>query len=366
MRVLTVAGTRPEIVKLSRTIARFDQLFEHRWIHTGQNWSRNLRDVFLEELGVREPDAQGSTGDGSPSRQVGQMMAFVDSFMDDWTPDAFVVLGDTNSALTAYVARRRKVPVFHVEAGNRCFDTRTPEELNRKIIDHVSDVNMPYTEHGRHNLLREGVRPDRVFVVGSPYREVIEQHRTDILKRACARRLGFSEGRFLLASLHREENVDDTARRRILLSAISSAGHDLGCDVVVMVHPRTRRAIELNDDEVPMKLMDSLGMIDFLSLALSARCVISDSGSLTEEASILGFPAVTLRRSHERPEGMDVGAIAMSSPQSLTDAVRRTITMRSALRPQVDAYASTDVSWRISNIVASYTSQVADDYRAIT
>ena len=366
MKVMTILGTRPELVKLSRTIPRFDELFDHRWIHTGQNWSPNLRDVFLEELGVRRPDAQGTVSDASPAVHIAEMLSFVDSQIESWTPDAVLVLGDTNSALTAYAARRRGVPVFHVEAGNRCFDDRTPEELNRRLIDHLSDVNMTYTEHARHHLMREGIRPDRIFVVGSPHREVVEHHLAAIVARGSARRLGLTDGRYLLASLHREENVDDAARRQHLMSSLDRAGAELDCDVILLAHPRTRAVLSAGDIVGRIRMIDSLGMIDFLSLARSARCVVSDSGTLTEEAAILEFPAVTLRRSHERPEGMDVGVLAMAEPHGLTEAIHRVVAARAVVTPRVDAYLPTDVSWRIANIVGSYAAQVLSDHRTTT
>lgn len=350
-------------MKLSRIIARFDEAFTHRWIHTGQNWSANLRDVFLDELGIRAPDVQGVVTSGTPAAQVAEMLAFVDGVLDDDRPDAVLVLGDTNSALTAYAARRRGVPVFHMEAGNRAFDDRTPEEINRRIVDHLSDVNLAYSEHARQHLLREGIRPDRIFVVGSPYREVVDHHRPAITARRAPERLGVSSGRYVLASLHREENVDDGPRRRSLLNGLGLAARGLGLEVVLAAHPRT--AIAMRDDAVPphVRVIEAPGFVDFLSLAMAARCVVSDSGSLTEESAVLGFPAVTLRRSHERPEGMDVGVLAMAGPSGVAEAVRLACSARAARSPTVDAYAPSDVSWRVANIVASYAHVLKDDHR---
>jgi UDP-N-acetylglucosamine 2-epimerase (non-hydrolysing) len=366
-RILTIVGTRPEIVKLSRIIPRFDGMFEHRWIHTGQNWSANLRDVHLTHLGVRAPDAQGSVTEGSAATQVGQMMSFVDGVLAEWPPDAVFVLGDTNSALTAYAARRRGIPVFHMEAGNRCFDDRTPEELNRRIVDHLSSVNLAYTEQARHHLLREGLRPDRVFVVGSPQREVIEHHLAEIVARRAAAHLGVSEGRYVLASLHREENVDDDARRTALLAALGDAAARLGMEVIFTAHPRTQALLAGGGVPTGVRVVDAPGVLDFLSLARTAHCVVSDSGTLTEEASILGFPAVTLRRWHERPEGMDVGAIAMAEPAGLVTAIQAVVDARRAEAPvPVAAYASTQVSWSVANIVASYAPVLKDDHRTVT
>lgn len=363
MNVLTIVGTRPELVKLSRIIARFDEVFTHRWIHTGQNWSANLRDVFLDELGIRTPDAQGAVTSRTPAAQVAEMLAFVDGVLDKERPDAVLVLGDTNSALTAYAARRRGVPVFHMEAGNRAFDDRTPEEINRRIVDHLSDVNIAYSEHARQHLLREGLRPDRIFVVGSPYREVVEHHLPVITARRTPDRLGLSSGRYVLASLHREENVDDGPRRRSLLDGLGRAARALGVDVVLAAHPRTMSA--MRDDAVPsqLRVIEAPGVLDFLSLAISARCVVSDSGSLTEESAVLGFPAVTLRRSHERPEGMDVGVLAMAEPENVADAIRFVCSARSTRSVLVDAYAPSDVSWRVANIVASYAPVLKDEHR---
>lgn len=363
MRVLTIVGTRPELVKLSRIIARFDEAFTHRWIHTGQNWSANLRDVFLDELGIRAPDVQGVVTSATPAAQVAEMLAFVDDVLDDARPDAVLVLGDTNSALTAYAARRRGVPVFHMEAGNRAFDDRTPEEINRRMVDHFSDVNLAYSQHARQHLLREGIRPDRIFVVGSPYREVVDYHLPAITARRAPERLGLSNGQYVLASLHREENVDDDSRRRSLLDGLGLAARVLGTEVVFAAHPRT--AIAMNDDAVPphVQVIAAPGFIDFLSLAMAAHCVVSDSGSLTEESAVLGFPAVTLRRSHERPEGMDAGVLTMADPVDVAEAVRLACSARAARSPIVDSYAPTDVSWRVANIVASYTRVLKDDHR---
>jgi len=366
VRVLTVVGTRPELVKLSRVIARFDELFEHRWVHTGQNWSPNLRDVFLEDLGVRRPDAQGTVGDGTPAVHVGRMLQFVDGILEEWRPDAVLVLGDTNSALSAYAARRRAIPVFHMEAGNRAFDDRTPEEINRRIIDHMSDVNLAYSEHARQHLLREGLRPDRIFVTGSPYREVVEHHLTAIASRRAADALGLSAGRFILASIHREENVDDATRRRDLVQGLAATAAQTGLEVLLVAHPRTQKALQFDTVPAGIRVTDAPGFLDFLSLARSARCVVSDSGSLTEESAVLGFPAVMLRRSHERPEGMDGGVLARAEPAQIAAAVHRVCAARSASSVMVDAYAPADVSWRVANIVASYAPVIKDDHRLVT
>lgn len=366
LKVLTIVGTRPEIIKVSCIIRRFDSIFEHRWIHTGQNWSPNLRDVFLRELDVRAPDAQGMLTAGSPAEHVGQMMSFVDRQLRDWSPDAVFVLGDTNSALTSYAARRRGIPVFHMEAGNRCFDDRTPEELNRRIVDHLSSVNLAYTEHARQNLLREGVRPDRVFVVGSPQREVLEHHLPTIVTRRAPAAHGLTDGQYVLASLHREENIDDATRLRSLMLSLNDVVTKLKVEVLFTAHPRTRIALADSSMWPKIRVIDAPGMLDFLSLARAARCVVSDSGTLTEEAAILGFPAVTLRRSHERPEGMDVGVIAMAEPTGLATAIQVvTDARRAAVPTMVSAYTSTHVSRVVANIVASYTPVIGSDHRTV-
>ena len=366
LRVATIVGTRPEIIKMSRIMARFDEYFDHQWIHTGQNWSPNLRDILLQELALREPDAQGSVSSTSPATQLAQMLEFVDTTLDRIRPDVVVVLGDTNSALTVYSARRRGVPVFHLEAGNRCFNDRTPEELNRRLVDHMSSVNLPYSEHARQNLLREGVRPDRIFVVGSPQREVLDHYKRQIASSDAARRRGLLEGSYILASLHREENVDDDEQRQKMLDALQRCARELSKPILLVVHPRLEKRlgkITLGDQ---ILTSPSPGFIEYLSLSMTAMCVVSDSGTITEEASILGFPAVMLRQWHERPEGMDVGAVGMGDTHSLCAAVRRAVEIRSIQpHPQVAAYLPTDVSLRVTNIVGSYAEAARDDTRAL-
>lgn len=366
LRVVSIAGTRPEIIKMSRVMACLDKYFDHRWIHTGQNWSPNLREVFLRELEIRDPDVQGGVNSSSPAAQVGEMLSFVDSNLARMSPDAVVVLGDTNSALTVYAARRRGIAVFHLEAGNRGFNDRTPEELNRRLIDHMSSVNMPYTEHARMNLLREGVRPDRVFVVGSPQREVIEHYRSQIVAFSAADRRGLTRGKYILASLHREENVDDDLRRQNLLHGLERCAREFSVDVLLVVHPRLEQHLSRSVLGGGIHAIPSPGFFEYLSLSLTALCVVSDSGTISEEAAVLGFPAVMMRRWHERPEGMDVGVAAMADASSLEYAIRQVIQVRAVHQVSpVMAYEPIDVSLRVANIVRSYTDVVKDDVRCL-
>lgn len=359
---MTIVGTRPELIKLSRVMAHFDQVFDHRWIHTGQNWSPNLRDVFLQEMEIRPPDAQGSVSARGPTEAVSQMLQFVDDKIAKWSPDAVVVLGDTNSALTVYSARRRRIPVFHLEAGNRCFNDQTPEELNRRLVDHMSDMNLAYTEHARWNLLREGLRPDRVLVTGSPQREVLEYFAPRIRESNTFERLGVRPSEYVLASIHREENVDDAIVRERWIESLLTTSRRMSVGLLMLVHPRLAPDLLTREFESHVRLLPSLGFIDYLSLASHALCVVSDSGTLTEESAIVGFPGVMLRQWHERPEGMDVGVVGMASPSSLENAIRRAVSLRrEAGVPIVDAYSVRDVSRRVANIVSSYAESLRGD-----
>ena len=312
LKVMTVLGTRPEIIRLSRVMARLDVTCEHVLVHTGQNYDRALNEVFFDDLGLRAPDRYLGVDTTSLGSTVGGILVEIEKALLEERPDAVLILGDTNSAISAYMARRLRVPVYHMEAGNRCFDANVPEETNRRMVDHLSDFNLVYTEHARRNLLAEGIHPRRVYLTGSPMREVLEHYRDGILASDVLERLGLREGGYLLASLHREENVDDASVFGRLIEALERLARRHGCEVVVSTHPRTRqrlRGMGAAGAGGALRWLDPFGFNDYNRLQTGARCVISDSGTIAEESSLLGFPAVTPRRSIERPEAIDTGAI---------------------------------------------------------
>ncbi|RZU50155.1 UDP-N-acetylglucosamine 2-epimerase (non-hydrolysing) [Krasilnikovia cinnamomea] len=315
-KVMTVVGTRPEIIRLSRVISRLDRTVDHVLVHTGQNWDPMLSDVFFDELELRKPDRFLGVDTASLGTVLGGVLAGVEQAIIEERPDAFLVLGDTNSCIAALMARRMKVPVYHMEAGNRCFDQNVPEETNRRMVDHVSDFNLVYTEHARRNLLAEGLHPRRILHTGSPMREVLEHYRPKIDASTVLRRLELEPGGYFLVSAHREENVDDPGRLGRLLDCLRAVRDQWGLPVLVSTHPRTRKRLEQRVDD-PSTLEgivfhEPFGLLDYVHLQMEARCTLSDSGTISEEAAILRFPAVTLRDSIERPEALDTGSIVMS------------------------------------------------------
>lgn len=317
MKVMTVVGTRPELIRLSRVLHRLDSTegVEHVLVHTGQNYDYTLNQVFFDDLGIREPDHMLGVDTSSLGAVLGGTLIAVEEVLREEAPDALLVLGDTNSCIAALMARRMKVPVYHMEAGNRCFDLNVPEETNRRLVDHVSDFNLVYTEHARRNLLAEGLHPRRILLTGSPMREVLEQYRDRIDASTVLETAGLTEGGYLLVSAHREENVDSPDRLRMLLDCLTAVRTAVDLPVFVSTHPRTRKRLEaLGDGAQPEGVVfsDPLGFHDYNKLQLSAACCLSDSGTIAEESSLLGFPAVTLRESIERPEALDTGAIMMT------------------------------------------------------
>lgn len=364
MKVVTVVGTRPEIIRLAETIKVLDQHFDHVLVHTGQNYDYELNQVFFDDLGLRKPDHFLSAARETAMGTVAAILSEMDVLLEAEKPDAFLVLGDTNSALSAYVAKRRHIPIFHVEAGNRSFDFRVPEEINRRVVDHVSDVNLTYSEHARRYLLAEGFPPDRVIKVGSPMKEVIDKHRDAIARSAVLAELGLEKGRFIVASAHREENVDVQPRLAALTASLDALAEDQGMDIVLSLHPRTAKRLEAFGLTLGprVRALKPFGFIDYLALQQAAACVVSDSGTITEEASLLGIPAVTIRQAHERPEGMDEAVLIMTDldPQRLIQAVRLTIAQHQSFGPSrlVDDYDADQVSWKIAKIIASYTDYV--------
>ncbi len=313
MNIITVVGTRPEIIRLSRVIAALEHYSKHILVHTGQNYDYELNQVFFDDLEMRAPDRFLEAAGKTPAETIGLIIARMDEVLAAEKPDAILILGDTNSCLAAYPAKRRKIPIFHMEAGNRCFDQRVPEEINRKIVDHISDINMPYSAIGREYLLREGLPPDRVIKTGSPMFEVLHHYMPKIEKSAVLETLRLSPLDYFVVSCHREENVDDESNFQGLIEILQGLVASYGKRIIMTTHPRTRKRIEKEGIELPLlvELHKPFGLSDYVKLQMNARTVLSDSGTITEESSILNFPALNIRQAHERPEGMEEGTVMM-------------------------------------------------------
>jgi UDP-N-acetylglucosamine 2-epimerase (non-hydrolysing) len=362
---MTVVGTRPELIRLSRTIAALDRYCTHVLVHTGQNYDHELNQVFFDELGIRPPDHYLNAAGATPAETIGKVIAAADAVLASESPDAVLILGDTNSALAAIAAKRRKVPIFHMEAGNRCFDMRVPEEINRRIVDHVADVNLAYSQIARDYLLREGLPPDRVIVTGSPMREVLEHYMPRIDASDALERLGLREREYFLVSAHREENVDDPLRLRTLVRLLETLADEHGVPVVVSTHPRTRMRLEADGGvrDGAVRFLKPFGFFDWVQLQRRARAVLSDSGTITEESSILDFPALNLRDVHERPEGFEEAAVMLVGLDldRIRDGLRILAQQprggHALLRPVRD-YLPDNVSEKVARIVVSYTDYV--------
>jgi len=366
-KVMTIVGTRPEVIKLSRVIAELERFTDHCLVHSGQNYDYELNQVFFDELEIRKPDHFLDSAGETPAETIANVIRRADEVLALEQPDALVLYGDTNTCLAVIPAKRRRVPVFHLEAGNRCFDDRVPEEINRRLVDHLSDINMPLTEHARRYLVAEGIRPETVFVIGSPIKEVFAHYRDTIERSDVLQRLGLEPGRYLLVSAHREENVDQPATLDLLLDSLALLAAEYDVPVVVSTHPRTRERIAARPDgasgaDERIRFLRPFGYPDYVALQRSALCVVSDSGTLTEEASLLGFPAVMIRDAHERPEGMDAGVLIATglSPARVLHAVR-TVVAQFADDPRprvVRDYDVDDVARRVTRIVLSYIDYV--------
>lgn len=363
---MTIVGTRPEIIKLCRVIHELDEHTEHILVHSGQNYDYELNEIFFQELGIRKPDHFLNAVGGNAAHTIGNVIASTDDLLAKECPDAFLLLGDTNSCLSAIAAKRRKIPIFHMEAGNRCFDQRVPEEINRKIIDHISDINLPYTEHARRYLLAEGLKPETVIKTGSPMKEVLSYYRPQIEASDILDRLQLKTGRYFVVSAHREENIDSDTNFSDLMASLKAIAGKYDLPLIVSTHPRTRKrmeSLEVGKLDQRIHFLKPLGFLDYVKLQMHARCVISDSGTITEESSILSFPAVTIRQAHERPEGMDEGTLIMCGLKAET--VIESIGVATAHYAKKDRpfnivsdYDTENVSQKVLRIIMSYTDYV--------
>jgi UDP-N-acetyl-L-fucosamine synthase len=365
LKVMTIIGTRPETIRLSMTIKKLDRFCEHILVHTGQNYDYELNEGIFSDLGIRKPDHFLDAAGDTPAETIGRVISAADHIIGETRPDAILLLGDTNSCLAAIAAKRRKVPIFHMEAGNRCFDFRVPEEINRRIVDHISDVNLTYSAIAREYLLREGLPPDLVIKTGSPMWEVLTHYRPQIDASDVLTRLGLTLRHFFVVSAHREENVDAPKTFSRLVAVLNSVAEEHQLPIVVSTHPRTQQRIEAMGAKFDprIRLLKPLGFLDYVKLQESSRAVLSDSGTITEESSILNFPALNLREAHERPEGMEEGAVMMVGLD--VDRVREALAIlsdqsRGSDRQfrQVADYAIPNVSDKVLRIIMSYTDYV--------
>ncbi|AKB23283.1 non-hydrolyzing UDP-N-acetylglucosamine 2-epimerase [Methanosarcina sp. WH1] len=357
LKVMTILGTRPELIRLAEIIKKLDAFTNHIFVHTNQNFNYELNEIFFEEFGLRKPDYLLEVKSDSIGEQIGKIISQTEIVMRKEKPDALLILGDTNSALSCIVAKRMKIPVFHMEAGNRCFDDRVPEEINRRIVDHTSDINMPYTEHARRNLLREGIDSHTIFVVGSPLREVIEKNMSKIENSRVLEELGLQTEKYFLVSFHREENVDSERNLQILINTLEALADKYNYPIIISTHPRTKMRLEnLNISENKLfNFHKPFGMFDFVKLQKNAYCVLSDSGTIHEEAAIFSIPALVIRESTERPEVFDTGNVILTGIN--TDVILQSIEVaRKQYEENVsfatpEAYQDTNVSDRVLKLI---------------
>ena len=365
LKVMTIVGTRPEIIKLSQVIKELDKYLDHVLVHTGQNYDYELNELFFEQLDIRKPDIFLEAVKGSPSETIGDIIAKVDNCLITEKPDAILVYGDTNSCLSVIPAKKRKIPIFHMEAGNRCFDQRVPEEVNRKIVDHLSDINMPLSEQARDYLIREGIKPETVIKTGSPMKEVLLANMDKIIGNDILQREGLEKNGYFLMSIHREENVDSEENFSNLLESIDEITKIYKKKVIISTHPRTRIRLEKIGYEMKNPLVQfskPYGFHEYNNLQLNAFCIISDSGTIAEEGSILNLPAITIRQAHERPEGMDEGTVIMSGLKK--DRIIESINIVTSQHKEervmkiVKDYDVDNVSKKVLRIIVSYTDYV--------
>lgn len=366
MKVLTIVGTRPEIIKLALTIQELDKYTKHILVHTGQNFDYELNEVFFKDLGLRKPDYFLNAVGKNVAQTIGNIIMKADEILEKENPDAVLVYGDTNSCLSAISAKRRHIPVFHMEAGNRCFDLRVPEEINRKIIDHTSDINMVLTEHARGYLIAEGIRPETIIKTGSSMKELLDKYKGLIFDSKILKELKLSKNEYFVVSAHREENIDYLENFENLLHSLNAIAEKYNKPIIITTHPRTRKKIE-TENKIKMnpliKFLKPFGFFDYINLQLNSYCVISDSGTITEESSILSFPAITIRNAHERPEGMDKGTLIMSglTPEKVLEAINVTVSQYNESEHPFDIipdYDVSNVSKKVVKIILSYADYV--------
>ncbi len=365
LKVVTVVGTRPEIIRLSCTIAKLDEFCEHILVHTGQNYDYELNQIFFEDLGIRAPDIFLECAGTTAAETMAQVISKADAMFADVQPDAILILGDTNSAMAAIPAKRKKIPIFHMEAGNRCFDMRVPEEINRKIVDHISDVNMPYTDIAREYLLAEGLKPDLIVKTGSPMDEVLNRYEAKIASAEILTTLGLTSGEYFVVSVHREENVDSETNIHSYVKALNAIAEKYQHPIIVSTHPRTRKKIDLLNLEFHplVKLLKPLGFSDYVKLQMEAKVVLSDSGTITEESSILNFPAINIRDAQERPEGFEEGAVMFTGMNverilQALEILDKQPRGEQRLINKVQNYIAPNVSDKVLRTIISYTDYV--------
>jgi len=366
LKVMTIVGTRPELIKMSRVIAEFDQHTQHILVHTGQNYDYELNQLFFEDLGIRKPDYFLEAVGDNAAQTIARVIEKSDAAMEKEMPDAIMLYGDTNSCLAVLAAKRRKIPVFHMEAGNRCFDQRVPEELNRKVLDHLSDINLVLTEHARRYLIAEGIPPETIIKTGSHMREVLDFYMPKILKSDVIARMGLEVGKFFIVSAHREENIDSPENMLNMVETLNALAEVYGYPIIVSTHPRTKKRLdtmELGQLNPLIQFLKPFGFCDYIKLQMESLCVVSDSGTITEEASLLNLPAITIRNAHERPEGMDVGTLIMSGlkKERVLDAVRVIVAQHDKHKPvmhPVQDYEAGPVSKQLLRVVLSYVDYI--------
>lgn len=364
LKIMTIVGTRPELIKMSRIIAEFEKYSNHILVHSGQNYDYELNEIFFKELGLKKPDYFLNAVGKNVAESIGQIISKSDDVFQKENPDAVVIYGDTNSGLSVIPAKRRKIPIFHLEAGNRSFDQRVPEEINRKIIDHLSDINLPLTEHARDYLIQEGLAPEKTIKIGGTMKEVLRFYKANIDECNPLKKMKLNPKEFFLISAHREENVDSIERLSLLLKSLNKISKKYKHPVIVSTHPRTKARLKklLKSSKISIdsniKFMKPFGLFDYIKLQTMAKCVLSDSGTITEEASLLDFPAITIRQSHERPEGMDSGVLIMSGldPDRVVQSIDITIKQHKSRKfhPKVEDYEKEEVSQKVMKIVVSY------------
>lgn len=364
LKVMTVVGTRPEIIKLSRVISELDKSFEHILVHTGQNYDYELNEIFFNDMNIRKPDVFLNCAAQSPAQAIANIISSVDTILEKEEPDAFLIYGDTNSCLSSISAKRRKVPIFHMEAGNRSFDERVPEEINRRIVDHTSDINMTITDHARKYLIQEGIKAQTIFKIGSSMQEVLSFYNEKIKSSPILGNLDLQSRKYIVFSTHREENLDSNWSFTALVKSINDTAASFGLPIIYSAHPRFIKTLDMSELKLHgnVRILKPLGFLDYMHLQLNAFCVISDSGTIFEESSLCSFPAVTIRFAHERPEGFDEGTVVLSNPldDSLIESIRLVTEQhaRGFRSTLVGDYAGSKVSVKVARIISSYVTYV--------